>query len=178
MNDKLEKALDNVELSYKELTEIADDTLTPLFKDADVLVDEINNNINNLTIDQIRDYILKLQLNAYSLSEIKEKSQVKADLANTIQKQNFAVSFNSIEGSAAVKDKKAQVETVNETVAEVLYNLMANLIKTKLDQLHRLVNVLTSILMSRMSEAKLMNLGAAEDVNSYKTKKQLLMEGE
>lgn len=172
MKQSITNALNNVELSYQELVEFANTTLDPLFKDIDALVDTINEKVNNLTMDQIRDYILKLQLNAYSLSEIKEKSQVKADLAATIQKHNFALSFNAIDGSAAVKDKKAQIETSDETIVEVLYELMANLVKTKLDQIHRLVNVLTSIMMSRMSEAKLMNFGAAEDINSYDVRRK------
>jgi hypothetical protein len=47
-----------------------------------------------------------------------------------------------------------------------LYNLVANLLKTKLDQLHRLVDALKSILMSRMQETKFMNIGSTNEVPS------------
>jgi hypothetical protein len=117
-----------------------------------------------MSIDQIRDYILRIQLKAFEISEIKEKAALKAELAETLQKEKFAVSFNGLEGSAAVKDKLALVETSAEIVTEALYNLIANLLKTKLDQLHRLVDALKSILMSRMQETKFMNMGSTNEV--------------
>jgi len=42
-----------------------------------------------------------------------------------------------------------------EIIVESLYKLVANLLKTKLDALHRLVDALKSVLMSKMQEAKL-----------------------
>ena len=56
--------------------------------------------------------------------------------------------------TAAVKDKLALIATSGEVVSEALYNLVASLFKTKLDQVHRLVDALKSILVSRMQENK------------------------
>ncbi len=164
MNVKLENALTNVETTYSELVEIANSMLKPMFDPINQLVNRINSNVNALSIEQIRDYILQLQLKAFEISETKEKAALKAELAETLQKEKFAVSFNKLEGSAAVKDKLATVENASEVVAEALYNLVANLLKTKLDQLHRLVSALTSVLMSRMSEAKFMNMGSTAEI--------------
>lgn len=164
MNTKLENALTNVETTYGELVEIADSMLKPMFNPINQLVNTINSTINALSIEQIRDYILQLQLKAFEISETKEKAALKAELAETLQKEKFAVSFNSLEGSAAVKEKLALVETSSEFVSEALYNLVANLLKTKVDQLHRLVSALTSVLMSRMSEAKFMNIGSNAEI--------------
>ena len=77
------------------------------------------------------------------------------------------------DASAAVKDKVALLATSEETVSEALYNLVANLFKTKLDSIHRMIDTLKSILMSRMQEQKFMNIGAADDPDSYKTKAQI-----
>lgn len=178
MKKDLEEALNKVELGYHELVEIANDTINPQFESINLLVDEINSKINNLSVDQLRDYLLKLQLEAFRLSEIKDKAQLKADLSEALEKEKYATVFNSLEGSAAAKDKLAQAEISQEIITETLYNLMAALFKTKVDQIHRMVAVLTSILMSKMQETKFMNLGIADDTNSYKTKKQLLTEGE
>ena len=177
MTKKLSDALDAVEMNYHELVEIANDTINPQFTDANELIKEISENINGLSIDQIRTFMLKLQLEAYRLSEIKEKSQLKADLSEALMKEKYAVTFNALEGAATVKDKLSQAEIADEVIAETLYDLMAALFKSKVDQLHRMVDVLKSILMSRMQETKFMNQGIAEDENSYKTKK-LLVEGE
>ena len=164
MNAKLENALTNVETTYGDLVEIANGMLKPLFDPINNLVSVINSTVNALSIEQIRDYILQLQLKAFEISETKEKAALKAELAETLQKEKFAVSFNKLEGSAAVKDKLALIEASAETVSEALYNLVANLLKTKVDQLHRLVDALKSILMSRMQETKFMNIGSSIEV--------------
>lgn len=178
MKQSLQDALDKVELNYHDLVDIANEATADQFDKANTLVDSITKNINKLTPDQIRDSMLQLQLEAYRLSEIKEKSQLKADLAEALMKEKYAMTFNSLEGAAAVKDKLSQVQIADEVVSETFYNLIAALFKTKVDQLHRLVSVLNSILMSRMQEAKYMNQGIADDPGSYKTKKELLLEGE
>ena len=164
MNAKLEAALTNVEETYGDLVEIANSMLKPMFDPINQLVSVISSTINALSIEQIRDYILQLQLKAFEISETKEKAALKAELAEALQKEKFAVSFSSLEGSAAVKEKLALVEASPEAVSETLYNLVANLLRTKLDQLHRLVDALKSVLMSRMQETKFMNIGSTAEV--------------
>ena len=164
MDKKLETALNNVETTYGELVDIANGMLNSMFEPINMIISRVNASVNAMSIDQIRDYILTLQLKAFEISEIKEKAALKAELAETLQKEKFAVSFNGLEGSAAVKDRLALVETSAEIVTEALYNLVANLLKTKLDQLHRLVDALKSILMSRMQETKFMNMGSTNEV--------------
>lgn len=154
MDKKLETSLNNVEATYSELVVIANDMLGPIFTPINEIINQVNANVNAMPIDQIRDYILTLQLKAFEISEIKEKAALKAELAEVLQKEKFAVSFNGLDGSAAAKEKLALVETSAEIVTEALYSLVANLLRTKLDQLHRLVDALKSILMSRMQENK------------------------
>ena len=127
MDKKLETALNNVETTYGELVDIANGMLNPMFEPINMIIARVNASVNAMSIDQIRDYILTIQLKAFEISEIKEKAALKA-------------------------------------VTEALYNLIANLLKTKLDQLHRLVDALKSILMSRMQETKFMNIGSTNDV--------------
>lgn len=164
MTDKLSNALNNVEVTYKELVEISNSILDPIIGPANTLVSTINAQINSLSIDQIRDFILQLQLKAFELSEIKEKAAMKAELSEALQKEKFATTFNGLDGSAAVKEKIALVESSSETVSTVLYELVSSLLKSKVDQLHRLVDCLKSILMSRMQETKFMNIGATAEV--------------
>lgn len=164
MTDKLSEALKNVEMTYGQLVEVANGITKPIFEPIDRMVAEINSKVSALPIDLIREYMLQLQLKAYGISEIKEKAALKAELAEALQKERFAINFNSADGSAAVKDKLAQIATSEETLSEVLYNLVSNLFRTKLDQLHRLIDCLKSILMSRMQEAKFINAGASSEV--------------
>ena len=73
MNEKLNKALCELQTNYRELVEVANDMIKDVVAPANELVDRLSSNVNNLSIDQLRDYILQLQLTAYGLSEIKEK---------------------------------------------------------------------------------------------------------
>lgn len=164
MTEKLSEALRNVELTYGEVVEIANGITANHFKELNALVGKINAQINALTIDQIREYMLTLQIQAFSLSEIKEKSALKAELAMALHKEKFAISFNGADGTAAVKDKLALIATSEETVAEALYNLVSNLFKAKLDQAHRLVDALKSILISRNQESKYINSVSTSDI--------------
>ena len=154
MDKQLEQALNTVEMTYGELVAIANDMLNPIFIPINNLVQSVQTTINAMSVDQIRDYILQLQLKAFEISDIKEKATLKAELAEVLQKEHFAISFQGADGTATARDKLATIATSQDTVAETLFNLIANLLKTKLDQLHRLVDALKSILMSRMQEAK------------------------
>lgn len=154
----LNDALENVEMIYSDISDIASDMTTNLFTPINNLVSSIREDINNLSVGEIREYLLRLQLRAYELSEIKDKSGIKAECAEALRKEKFARSFNEASGSAAVKDNIALIESSEEVVVEALYNLVANLVKTKCDQLHRLIDTLKSILVSRMQEAKMTSM--------------------
>ena len=52
---------------------------------------------------------------------------------------------------------KETLEIAENIVAQCLYDLIAALVKTKLDSTHRLIDTMKSILMSRMQEAKMSN---------------------
>ena len=106
MNKKLEEALQSVEMTYAELVQMANDMTKPLFGSIDEIVQAITATVNSLSIDQLRNYILSLQLKAFEISEIKEKAAVKAEIAETLQKESYAISFNALEGSADRKSTR------------------------------------------------------------------------
>ena len=99
--------------------------------------------------------MLKLSIRAYSFGDVKERSAIKAECAEILKKEAYAVSFNSSEGSVAVKDNTSILNISNEIVSECIYNLVASLFKIKLDELRRVIDILKTILMSRLSEMKM-----------------------
>ena len=151
----LNQALDAVEMVYGDIVAIANEMLSPLFDPINKLVGEVNSKINTYTVEEVRNFMMRLQLRAYEISETKEKSSLKAELAEALRKEKYAMTFNEAQGTAGTKDNTALLASSEETIVESLYNLVANLLKTKLDALHRLVDALKSILMSKMQEAKL-----------------------
>ena len=73
------------------------------------------------------------------------------------KKEAYAVNYASQEVTDAAKDSATTLAIAENIVAQCLYDLVAALVKTKLDSTHRLIDTLKSILMSRMQEAKLAN---------------------
>ena len=155
MNTQVSKALDNIDVAYDDLIDIANSIVDEITGDMNNMIQGAYDNIENLTNEDIRNILLRLSLRSYSFSEIKEKAAFKATLGETLRKEAYAKSFNVTEGTVAVRENTSIINTSAEIVAEEIYALVANMFKLKLDELHRIVDSLKSVLMSRMQEAKL-----------------------
>lgn len=151
---QLNKALDSVDMVYNDLVVIANSIIDPYVQPINEYINQATDK-DNLSNDEIRELMFRLALKSYSFSEIKEKSSLKAECAETLRKESYAKKFNSLDGTVAYKENQAIVETSEELLTETIYELVSDLFKTKLDELHRVVDVLKTILMSRNSEAKL-----------------------
>ena len=158
MNDKVSKALDNIDMAYDELIDIANDTCKEVVGDLDDMLRSAYDNIENLNNESIRSLLLRLSLRSYSFAEIKEKAQFKAVLGEALRKEAYAKNFNTAEGTVAVRENLSIINTSSEILAEELYTLVANMFKVKCDEVHRVVDTLKSVLMSRMQEAKMANV--------------------
>lgn len=161
MKQNVSAALDAVDMTYDELIVIANEISDDVLGDVNTLMKNAYDNIENLSNEAIRDTLLRLSLRSYSFSEIKEKSIFKATLAETLRKEAYATNFNATEGTVAVRENNAIIQTSAEILAEELYTLVASMFKTKLDEIHRVVDALKSVLMSRMQEAKLSSVDTA-----------------
>ena len=155
MAKNIQDALNNVDMGYSQLIEIGNDMLADLFDPINNVVNSIGEDINSLSIDNLKNYEWSLQHKAYQLSEVKEKSLMKAQIAETLRKEKYATQFNEAQGTAAIKENLALIGSSEETVVEVLYDYISGQLKTKVDQLHRIVDVIKNILMTRMQEAKM-----------------------
>lgn len=155
MNAQVSKALDNIDMTYDELIDIANDVVADVSGDLSDMIQSAYNNIENLTNDSIRQLLLKLSLRSYAFAEIKDKSLFKATLGETLRKEAYAKSFNLTEGTVAVRENTSIINCSAEILAEELYALIASIFKTRVDEVHRVVDSLKSVLMSRMQEAKL-----------------------
>ena len=149
------KALESVDKTYDDLIEVANDIFESTTKEIDELMIGAYNDIEKMSNDAIRDLMLRLSLKSYTFSEIKEKSAFKATLGEVTRKEHYAEMFNSSEGTVAVRENTATIQTGEWILAEEIFTLVANMLKTKLDEIHRVVNTLQTVLMTRMQEAKL-----------------------
>jgi hypothetical protein len=155
MKQGLQQALNNTEEVYSELVDIANSIVEEHTSTMDALIKTATDNVENLTDEDIRLLMIKLSLYSYSFGDIKEKSELKLECAETLRKEKYATEFNKSDGSVAVRDNAAILGSSDEVLTETIYTLVASLFETKLDSAHRVVDALKSVLMSRMSEAKL-----------------------
>ena len=158
MTPNINIAMNNVDVAYSELIDIANDILTDMVGDIDTLLGNAYDNIDALSNDNIRDLLIRLSLRSYSFSTIKDKSAFKAALAESLRKEAYARQFNLAEGTVANRENSAILNTSAEVVVEKIYDLTADLFKTKLDEVHRVVDTLKTVLTSRLSEARLTNI--------------------
>jgi len=154
MKGNLQEALKKVDMTYDQLQTIAIGIVKAQTAEADALVKQAES-VKDLTDSQIRNLILLISIKSYNLAEPKELAALKLECATSIKKEEYAKVFAATDGTVATKENTAFTETTDELMSEAIYDVVAALLKTKVDELHRLVDSLKSVLMSRMQEAKL-----------------------
>ena len=153
-SERIQVALDELDATYKDLIVIANDITERYFKQSDDIVKDLYKRVEELSDEDIRQAILKLSFASYSLGETKERSTFKSELADTIKKVAFSEKFNSAEGAVAVRENSAIIDTADETLVSKIYDYVSADFKTKLDEIHRVVDSLKSVLISRQAMAK------------------------
>lgn len=157
MAKNLNKALEEVDITYDQIIQMSNDILADLFQPIDETINNISNNIENISIELITKSMLDLQIKAFRLSELRDKAATKAECAEAIRKEAYAKSFIEQEGTATVKESNATLEISENIIVETLHELVSSLVKTKVDHTLRMIDTLKSILFSRMQEVKINN---------------------
>lgn len=159
MSRDINAALKAVQMTYDELIEIANKTQRSVLGDLDDLLTATYDGVEDLTNDAVRGLMLKLALRAYSFGEIKEKAAFKASLARSIREEARATQLQLASGTVSAKESAAILAISAEIIAEEIYSLTASLFKTKSDEIHRVVDVLKTVLTTRLNEARLTSIG-------------------
>lgn len=161
INNDINDNIDIVNQVYSALNSQAKEIVKEYTRNIDVTIKDIKDNINNLSNNQIRTYVLSLSLSAYDLGELKDKTNMSREIASIIVDEAYATSYNAQVGTVAQRENSATLSISKEKATSTLFTLVANMIKTKLDEVHRIVDTLKNILISRASDRKLV-----EDNNS------------
>lgn len=170
----------NVDSAKKEVSDLFND-LSPLVqeivdkysKDLDKHIFKIAN-AATLTNDEIRSLMLEISVECYMFGMSKDAALFKHECAETLLKEAQAKAYNTTDGTQVVRSNQALIDTIDKQVVNMLYSAVANLCKTKLDEGHRMVNTLNSILISRNAEAKLS--GSAYTEENSDERRRLLVE--
>ena len=142
---------------YKSLTQIADDIIRKNTDDISKIMKEIENNIETIDNNDLRKYTLKLAAMAYALGDKVEHANLKRDCANALLKETNAKEFNLAAGPVATKQNVALLNTSQEVAVNILYNMVADSMKAKLQMTNRMLDSIKNVLISRNAEAKIQN---------------------
>ena len=148
-----EKVLD----VYKQLQPIVDGVVSKNAKDIDNLIKKIKTNLTTLTNKELQEFMLQLSVETYYFATIKDSAILKQECATALLNEGIANVFNSTAGTQMVRTNQATMDNLDKQTVKILYNAVANNMKSKLDEAHRMINVLSSVLISKNAEAKLQN---------------------
>ena len=152
----IKEAKKEVNDMFSDLSPLVQEIVDKYSKDLDKHISKISTAIT-LTNDEIRSLMLEISIECYMFGMSKDASMLKQECAETLLKEAQAKSYNSTDGTQVIRSNQALIDTMDRQVVNMLYSAVANLCKTKIDEGHRIVNTLNSILISRNAEAKLAN---------------------
>lgn len=150
----IDQAKKDVNELFKDLAPMVDEIVSKYSVELDKIIKKLSK-AETLTNEELRNNMLALSIESYLFGMSKDASILKQECATTLMKEAQAKAYNSVEGTQVVRNNQSLIETLDKQVINLVYNAVGNLMKTKLDEAHRMINVLNSILISRNAEAKI-----------------------
>lgn len=144
-----------VKETYDLLRPIVKETVAKNTKEIDSLISKIKTNLTTLTNKELQDYMLQLSIETYYFAERKDMSLLMQECAIAMSKGAQADIFNSTVGTQAVRSNQAIIDSMDKQTVAMIQGAIANCMKSKLDEAHRMVNVLSNVLISKNAENKL-----------------------
>lgn len=163
-NKQIDLAKKEVSATYEAIKPVVKDTVAKNTKEIDSIIAKIKKNLTTLTNKELQDYMLQLSIELYYFAERKDMSMLMQECAIAISKNAQADIFNSVAGTQVIRSNQAIVESMDKQVVAMIQSAIANSMKSKLDEAHRIVNVLSNVLISKNAENKLK--GVRDDGNN------------
>ena len=155
MSIKIDQANNDVNEIYCHLSDAAKETIGEIVKPIDDIVKELSKGINLFSNTELWDFQLRLGIESYKLANIKEQSSLKEACAEALYKEGLAKSYAEATGAAETKKQASILASIEKQAVSMLYSSISGILKAKLDEAHRLVNIIQNIQISRAAEAKL-----------------------
>ena len=155
MSIKIDQANNDVNEIYFQLSDAAKETIGEIVKPIDDIVKELSKGINLFSNTELWDFQLRLGIESYKLANIKEQSSLKEACAEALYKEGLAKAYAEATGAAETKKQASILASIEKQAVSMLYSSISGILKAKLDEAHRLVNIIQNIQISRAAEAKL-----------------------
>lgn len=154
--------------TYKDLKPIVDEIVKKNTKELDRIVADIRKNLSkNLTHQELYNYTTELSVEAYYMSYSKDMAGLRQDCAEALLRSRQAEVFNETIGTQSARNNEAIINTLDSQVISMIHKAVANCLKTKLDEAHRLCKTLENVLISKNAENKF-RAGAGEPATEVK----------
>ena len=154
---------------YKNLKPIVDEIVNKNTKEVDSIIKKIKNGLENeLTHKELYSYLMQLSVETYYMAYSKDMAGLRQECAETLMKAKQAEIFNETVGTQVLRTNEAIVSTVDKQVINLIHRAVANCLRTKLDEAHRMVRTLENVLISKNAENKFKagSGGPAPEVNN------------
>lgn len=152
----------------KSLSEIVDDIVHKQSKALDDLVKKLHN-VDNLSNDEIRKLLISVSIEAYNLSNFKEQSALKESCSSALYKEGLANAYNLNTGTVEARKNQSLQDNLDKQVVNILYSNVCDRFTAKVHEAHKLASVLSNVLISRASDAKLYYNPRSEATNGMVT---------
>ena len=136
------------------LGEVVGSITRDITAELDAQIAKLKKGIDKYSNSDLREIMACISIETYYVGIAKEQSSLRDACATALYKEGLAKAYAIAPGAVEAKKQQAVTDTMDKQAVSILYTTVTNLLKTKIDEAHRVVSVINSILMSRASDAK------------------------
>lgn len=161
---KISEVQKRVEENSETINQLVEDVVKPYIKDLDKYVGFIKNCLkdgeNPPTDAELDDFVLNLSTYIYWASGACEQLGIRDDISKAVYKEVYHAKRNELNsGTIADKDSIAELESIQEQIANVVYNRAYKIVKSKVENAQELLSSCKKVLSHRLTEMELTRIG-------------------
>lgn len=161
---KVSNIQERVEEHSETINKLVDEVIKPYVKDLDRYVDFISKCLkdgeNPPTDAELDDFVLNLSTYIYWASGACEQLGIRDDISKAIYKEMYHTARDGITGgTVADKDSKAELESIQEQITNIVYNRAYKIVKSKVENAQELLSSCKKVLSHRIQEGELTRVG-------------------
>ena len=150
----LDNAYSETDEVVNNLSEVVGSITRDITAELDSLIAKLRKGVDTFSNSDLREIMACISVETYYIGVAKEQSSLRDACATALYKESVAKAFAAAPGAVETKKQQAVKDTMDKQAVSILYTTVTNLLKTKIDEAHRIVSVINGILMSRASDAK------------------------
>ena len=151
---EIEQARKECQHVFLQLKPLAKEAVSKYSGPIDDIVKKMSK-LDYMSDEEIRQTMMKLSIECYFFGNYTAESALMSDCASVLYKEKNAREYSTASGTQAEKNSVATINSMDKQAVSSLYKMVKDLMGIKLDEAHRLINTLNSVLISRSAEKKI-----------------------